>query len=95
MNGWKMTLAWHYCCSCMGIAQYLKIKGVVKTKLQLVTLEWDCHYEKSCSLKPHYLAIKTPKKTCIQLLCNYPLGITTTMQLSFYKYGGLINKLPC
>ncbi len=35
------------------------------------------------------------KKTHIQLLCNYPLGFTTTMQLSPKKYDVLINKLPC
>jgi hypothetical protein len=33
------------------------------------------HYEKSRSLKPHYLATKTQKK----LICNYPLGITTNV----------------
>ncbi len=40
------------------------------------------HYEKSCLLKPHYPTIKTQKTICVQLLCNYPLGITTTVQLS-------------
>jgi hypothetical protein len=35
------------------------------------------HYEKSPLLKPHYPAIKTQKKICKQLLCNYPLDITT------------------
>ncbi len=40
------------------------------------------HYEKSHLLKPHYPAIKTQKIICIQLLCNYPLGITTIVQLS-------------
>jgi hypothetical protein len=35
------------------------------------------------------------KKSHIQLLCNYPLDITTSMQLSHWKYGELINKLPC
>ncbi len=43
--------------------------------------------------KPHYPSIKAKKKTHIQLLCNYPLGITTSMQLSFWKYGELINRL--
>jgi hypothetical protein len=52
-------------------------------------------YEKSCLLKPHYPATKTQKTTHIQLLCNYPLGITTIVQLSPYKYNVLINKLPC
>jgi hypothetical protein len=32
--------------------------------------------------KPHYLVTKTQKIICIQLLCNYPLGITTIVQLS-------------
>jgi hypothetical protein len=32
--------------------------------------------EKSCPPKPHYLANKIQKIICIQLLCNYPLGIT-------------------
>jgi len=50
---------------------------------------------KSCSLKSHYLTTKTQKTTHIQLLCNYPLGITTSVQLSPYKYGVLINKLSC
>jgi hypothetical protein len=52
------------------------------------------HYEKSHSLKPHYPTTKTKKKTHIQLLYNSPLGITTIVQLSFYKYIVLINKLP-
>jgi hypothetical protein len=41
-----------------------------------------CHYEKLHLLKPHYLATKIQKTTHIQLLCNYPLGITTIVQLS-------------
>jgi hypothetical protein len=53
-----------------------------------------CHYKKSRMLKPYYPTPKTQKTTHIQLLCNYPLGITTTMQLSPLKYGSLINKLP-
>ncbi len=40
------------------------------------------HYEKSRLLKPHYLAIKTQAIICIQLLCDYPLGFTTIVQLS-------------
>jgi hypothetical protein len=40
------------------------------------------HYEKLCPLKSHYPATKCLKKPHIQLLCNYPLGITTIMQLS-------------
>ncbi len=35
------------------------------------------HYEKLCPLKPHYSATKTQKTIRRQLLCNYPLGITT------------------
>jgi hypothetical protein len=53
------------------------------------------HYDKSHLPKPHYLTTKTQKTTYIQLSCNYLLGITTIVQLSFYKYGVLINKLPC
>jgi hypothetical protein len=41
------------------------------------------------------LQIKTQKTTCIQLLHNYLLGITTNVQLSFFKYNLLINKLLC
>jgi hypothetical protein len=52
-------------------------------------------YEKSHLLKPHYPATKILKTIHIQLLCNYPLGITTIVQLSFLKYDVLINKLPC
>jgi hypothetical protein len=37
------------------------------------------HYEKLCLSRPHYPTIKTKKTTHIQLLCNYPLGITTTV----------------
>jgi hypothetical protein len=40
------------------------------------------HYEKSRPSKPRYPSTKTQKTTCIQLLCDYPLGITTTVQLS-------------
>jgi hypothetical protein len=53
------------------------------------------HYEKSCPLKPHYPATKTQKTTHTKLLCNYPLGKTTIMQLSPLKYGVLVKKLPC
>jgi hypothetical protein len=52
------------------------------------------HYEKSHPLKPHYLTTKIQKQL-IYLLYNYPLGITTTVQLSPLKYGVLINELPC
>jgi len=53
------------------------------------------HYEKLRSLIPQYLGIKAQKTTHIQLLCNYPLGITTIMQLSHWKYEESINKLSC
>jgi hypothetical protein len=58
---------------------------------------WAKHYhcEKSRLPKPHYPAIKIQKTTHIQLLCNYPLDITTIVQLSPLKYGVLISKLPC
>jgi hypothetical protein len=41
------------------------------------------HYEKLHPSKPHYPATKTQKTIHIQLLCNYPLGITTIVQLPF------------
>jgi len=41
-------------------------------------------YEKSCLLKPYYLVTKAPK----QVIYNY----TTT---KVWKYGQLINKIPC
>ncbi len=40
------------------------------------------HYEKLHPLKPHCPIIEAQKTIHIQLLCNYPLGITITMQLS-------------
>jgi len=40
------------------------------------------HYEKLHLSKPHYLVIKTLKTTHIQLLCNYFLGIITSVELS-------------
>jgi hypothetical protein len=40
------------------------------------------HYEKSHPSKPHYPTTKTQKITHIQLLYNYPLSITTIVQLS-------------
>ncbi len=45
-------------------------------------IEIGYHYEKLHLLKPHYPITKTQKTTHIQLFYNYPLGITTTMQLS-------------
>ncbi len=48
----------------------------------LKTILHPNHYEKLHSPKPHYLAIKIQKTIHIQLLCNYPLNITTIMQLS-------------
>jgi hypothetical protein len=52
------------------------------------------HYEKLSPSKPHYPTTKIKKPTHIQLLCNYLLGITSNVQLSFYKCDVLINKLP-
>jgi hypothetical protein len=60
-------------------------KNFIWSKINNLT---TIHYEKSRSWKPHYLAtiiqktIWTKKTTCIQLLCNYPLGITTIVRLS-------------
>jgi hypothetical protein len=53
------------------------------------------YYKKSCPSKPHHPATKAQKTIHIQLLWNYPLGITTIVQLSPWKYGVLTNKLPC
>jgi hypothetical protein len=50
------------------------------------------NYEKFCPPKSHGLATKVQKSTLIQLLCNYPFDFTTTMQLSPWKYGELMNK---
>jgi len=44
------------------------------------------HFEKLCLLKPHYHATKVRKMICIQLLCKYPLGSTTIVQVSFTDY---------
>jgi hypothetical protein len=46
---------------------------------EMTKKRWFIHYEKLHWLKPHYPIIKIQKTTCIQLLCNYPLGITTTV----------------
>jgi hypothetical protein len=54
------------------------IKTTKKTKKK-----WAFHNEKLHSLKPRYLTTKTQKTIPIQLLCNYFLGITTSVQLSF------------
>jgi hypothetical protein len=56
-------------------------KGVIALT-HIINIRKHCsilciHYEKSPLLKPHYPTIKTKKKNCIQLLCNYPLGITS------------------
>jgi hypothetical protein len=40
------------------------------------------HYEKLRSSKLDDHATKTQKTTQIQLLCNYPMGITNIVQLS-------------
>jgi hypothetical protein len=48
------------------------------------------HYENLHLLKPHNLATKVQKIIYIQLLCNYPLGITTIVQLSLWKNEVLI-----
>ncbi len=53
----------------------------------------ESYYKNLCLLKPHKHVIKIQKTIHIQLLCNYPLGITTSVQLSSSKYGLLINKL--
>jgi hypothetical protein len=45
--------------------------------------KWAFHNEKLHSLKPCYLTTKTQKTIPIQLLCNYFLGITISVQLSF------------
>jgi hypothetical protein len=50
-----------------------------------MTLGWDL-WEVTWEIvfaKTERPATKTQKKIHIQLLCNYPLGITTIVQLSF------------
>jgi hypothetical protein len=49
---------------------------------RIISYLFQC-YEKSCSLKPHYLTIRAPK----QLIYNY-----TTSRA--WKYEQLINKMP-
>jgi hypothetical protein len=58
----------------------------------LITIVWLSLW-KLYLLKPHYPATKNKKTTHIQLSCNYPLGISTIVQLSPLKYEVLINKL--
>jgi hypothetical protein len=49
----------------------------------MVVLVWlTLHYEKSRPPKPYYLATRIQKIIYIELLCNYPLSITTIVQLS-------------
>jgi hypothetical protein len=50
------------------------------------------HYEKSCSSKPHYSITKVQITTHIQLLCNYPLGITTILFCNYSLGNKGINK---
>jgi hypothetical protein len=54
-----------------------------KAPMHMLNLILNNTYEKSCSLKPHYPATKTQRTIHIQLLCNYFLGITINVQLSF------------
>jgi hypothetical protein len=75
----------------------MKFFGLVVRLVTTILTSWPCHvfhYEKLCLLKPHYPTIRAQKTTRIQLLNNYPFGITTLMQLSPWKYGELTNKLP-
>jgi hypothetical protein len=53
------------------------------------------HYERLCPSKPCCFATRVWDITHIQLLCNYPFGITNIMQPFPWKYGELINKLSC
>ncbi len=43
--------------------------------------------------KSHCPTIKAQKTTHVSLLFNYPLSMTSIIQLSPYKYRELINKL--
>jgi hypothetical protein len=52
------------------------------SKLTYDPTRW-IHYEKLRLPKPHYPTTKSQKTTHIQLLCNYLMGITTIVQLSF------------
>ncbi len=51
------------------------------------------HYEKLHMSKSHCPTTKAQKTIHIQLLCNHPLGITTIMEISPWKYKELINQL--
>ncbi len=46
------------------------------------------HYKKLHLLKPYNYETRIQKTTCMQLLCNYSLGITTTYPLERWE----INK---
>ncbi len=43
MNGWKMTLTWHYGYSHGGVEKKLKKSccDIIATKLQWIALEWN------------------------------------------------------
>jgi hypothetical protein len=85
----------------MFLLQYIRVCDIISYVENLwpiyvgLSLKPYFHYVKLRPPKPHYHVLKTQKTYCIQLLCNYPLGITTIVQLSLYKYGILINKLSC
>jgi hypothetical protein len=71
--------------------------GLVYNWLHGIIIECNLkkeHYEKLCPSKPHWFATTVKKTTYIQLLCNYPFGITNIMQLFHWKYEELMNKLP-
>ncbi len=61
----------------------LLIGNCLNTYLSFVpfipTTPFFLHYEKLHLSKPHYSTTKTQKIIHIQLLCNYPLDITTSV----------------
>jgi saccharopine dehydrogenase-like NADP-dependent oxidoreductase len=58
------------------------INKIVKTIKKMKKKHELFHHEELRSLKPHCPTTKTQKTIHIQLLCNYLLGITTSVQLS-------------
>jgi hypothetical protein len=82
-----MTCGLQVCC-----IKTTKIVTWQESTSSLITVVWLSLWKLYLS-KPHYPATKDQKKTHIQLSFNYPLGISTIVQLSPLKYEVLINKL--
>jgi len=74
-------------CKIMDASIVMRLKHGYLTNIWTIYM----HSEKLHLLKPH-CSITIYKK---KLIYNYHLGITTTMQLSPWKYGELINNFSC